>query len=144
MAEITAVDHGAEQRLHAIQDFQRELAKCPQREIPTIHQFAPGQYARSCFLPKDTVAVGAIHKHAHLVIISAGDLLIETEHGLERVTGFRIFTSPAGIKRAVQVFEDTIITTVHLNPTDETDLQALWDDYTVPEESPFTVLECQP
>jgi len=69
-------------------------------------------------------------------------LLIETEAGLERVTGFRVFTSPAGIKRAVQVFADTILTTIHNTPL--TDLDAIDAEMTVPEPSPFEVLEVTP
>lgn len=125
-------------RLEGIQAFQRELAKVEQREIPTAHNFAPGIYTRSVFLPKDTVAVGAIHRHAHLMIMSQGDMLVETEDGLERVQGFRIFHSPAGIKRMVQTFEDTIVTTVH--HTNLTDLDAIWHEMTVPEPDPFTPL----
>lgn len=131
-------------RIAEIQAFQRELAKCPQIDIPTMHDFAPGQYARTVFLPAGTVAIGRIHKHDHLLIIASGDLLIETEHGMERVTGFRVLRSPAGIKRAVQVFADTILTTVHLNPTNETDIATLEDAMTEWEPSPFEALEVQP
>jgi len=38
------------ERLAALQDFQRALAQCEQIPIPLIHSFAPGQYARTCFL----------------------------------------------------------------------------------------------
>jgi hypothetical protein len=138
--QITTTERAA--TVHAIQEFQRELAKCPQEEVPLIHTFAPGQYARSCFLKANMVAVGKIHKHAHIMIMSAGDIAIETENGFERIQGFHVFTSPAGIKRIVQTFADTILTTVHV--TELTEVAAIESEMTVSEDNPFAALECAP
>lgn len=94
--------------------------------FPVDHYFAPGAYARSMRLPKDYVIVGKIHKHAHLNIISYGHVLVATEEGTKELKGPLIFTSPAGIKRAVTVLEDTMWTTIHI--TEETELEKIEDD----------------
>lgn len=90
------------------------------------HVFAPGAYGRTLSFPKGTVIVGKIHKHAHLNILSKGDVLVLTESGgLERLVGPLTMVSPPGTKRAVYALEDTVWTTVHL--TDETDLEKIED-----------------
>ncbi len=88
------------------------------------HVFAPGAYGRTLSLRQGTLIVGKIHKHAHLNILSQGDVLVLTESGgLERLVGPLTMVSPPGTKRAVFVLEDAVWTTVHL--TDETDLKKI-------------------
>jgi hypothetical protein len=90
------------------------------------HVFAPGAYGRTLSFPKGTLIVGKIHKHAHLNVLSKGEVLVLTESGgLERLIGPLTMVSPPGTKRAVYALEDTVWTTVHL--TDETDLQKIED-----------------
>jgi len=89
-------------------------------DFPLKHYFAPGVYAREILLPKDTLVVGKIHKHAHVNIISTGKVRVATESGDEEFTAPYTFISQPGTKRAVVALEDTIWTTIHL--TDKTDL----------------------
>jgi hypothetical protein len=88
------------------------------------HVFAPGAYGRTLSFPRGAIIVGKIHKHAHLNVLSKGDVLVFTESGgLERLIGPKTMVSPPGTKRALLALEDTVWTTVHL--TDETDLEKI-------------------
>jgi hypothetical protein len=100
----------------------------PQVECPVKHWFAPGVYGREILLRKDSVVVGKIHNHAHLNIISRGKCSVMTEFGpmvIDATNEPVTFTSKPGTKRVVVALEDTVWTTIHLNPTDETDLEKL-------------------
>lgn len=84
------------------------------------HTFAPGCYTRTMFIPKGTLIVGKIHRHAHTNIVSCGAVEVLTEWGVQGYTAFSIFVSEPGTKRVVHALEDTVWSTVHI--TDETDL----------------------
>lgn len=107
--------------------------------FPVDHYFAPGVYARQMFLPKDSAIIGKIHKHAHLNIISFGHVIVATEEGNKELIGPNTFTSPAGVKRAVTVIEDTLWTTIHL--TQETDLEKIEDEVIAKSFEEFDMLE---
>jgi hypothetical protein len=92
---------------------------------PLKHWLAPGIYAREIHLPGGTVVVGKIHRHRHLNIISQGSITCYTEFGLEHYTAPASFISEPGTKRVVLTHEDAIWTTIHPNPTDETDVSKL-------------------
>lgn len=84
------------------------------------HFHAPGLYARQILLPKDSLVVGKIHRHAHVNTISKGRVWVATEFGLSEMIAPCTFISQPGTKRVVLAQEDTIWTTYH--PTEETDL----------------------
>jgi hypothetical protein len=92
---------------------------------PLKHWLAPGIYAREIHLPGGTVVVGKIHRHRHLNIISQGSITCYTEFGLETHTAPASFISEPGTKRVVLTHEDAIWTTIHPNPTNETDISKL-------------------
>lgn len=96
----------------------------PQVNVPVRHVFTPGLYAREVFVPKGSTAIGKIHRHEHLCFV-LGDVSVYSTDGLRRVTGYEHFPTSAGVKRAVYAHEDTWWTTVHLNPTNETDVERL-------------------
>ena len=100
-------------------------------DCPLIHTFSKDSYARSIFIPKGSKLVGKTHRHRHLLIMSSGDVSMTTDDGFERLKGFNVRDSQAGIKRCVYAHEDTIITTIHL--TSETDLAKIEEDVIVPD-----------
>lgn len=108
-----------------INEVKREH-NIPDPECPVTHVFAPGSYARTIFIPKDTLVVGKIHKHAHLNMLMVGKVLVATEEGPVTYEAPRVMTSKAGTKRVVYTYTDTIWTTVHL--TDKTDLGQIEDE----------------
>jgi hypothetical protein len=111
--------------------LQAALQQEPQYNPEPQHTFAPGSYARTLLLEKDTCVVGKIHKHAHINVISYGHVLVMTEgEGLQELRGPLVFTSTPGTKRAVWALEDTLWTTVHV--TNETDLARVEEDVIAP------------
>ena len=106
--------------------LQSRLQDCPQMECPLKHHFSEGSYGREILLPKGTLAVGKIHKHGHITVVSQGDCSVLTESGVERIKAPFTFVSKPGVKRVVYAHEDTIWTTVHV--TEETDLEKIEDE----------------
>jgi hypothetical protein len=102
----------------------------PEVDCPLHHQFAPGAYARTIFIPAQTLVVGKIHKHAHLNMLVAGRVSLATEEGPQLLEALKVMTSKAGTKRVVYTHTDTIWTTIHL--TNETDLQKIEDEIIAP------------
>lgn len=99
------------------------------------HHFTPKSeygchvYAREIFLPKDTVTIGKIHKHAHLNFIMKGRVSVATEFGKREYVAPCVFVSEVGLKRAVYANEDTIWVTVHLTKHgQECDLDKIEDE----------------
>jgi hypothetical protein len=97
---------------------------------PLKHWLAPGIYAREIHLPGGTLVVGRIHRHRHFNIISQGRITCYTEFGLETHEAPASFISEPGTKRVVLTHEDAIWTTIHPNPTNETDIATLEEMFT--------------
>jgi hypothetical protein len=95
-------------------------------DCPLIHAFAPGAYGRQIFIPKDTLVVGKIHKHAHLNFLMKGKVSVATEEGPMLLEGPLMMVSKAGTKRVVYTHEDTTWATVHL--TDSQDLEQIEEE----------------
>lgn len=93
-------------------------------EFPLTHDFFDGKYTRTIFLPAGSLLVGKLHKHDHGYTIWSGKVTVVTEAGgIETIQGMYRGVSPAGVKRAIYVHEDTIWTVVH--ETDSTDLEEI-------------------
>jgi hypothetical protein len=105
-----------------------------------MHYFSPIDekygcctYAREMFIPKGTLIIGKIHRHAHLNIISKGKVSVATEFGTKYLEAPCTFISEVGLKRAVIAEEDTIWTTIHLtNKNSEADLADIEDEVIAP------------
>lgn len=120
--------------------FEKELSGVPgavfgdQPDMPLIHEFAPGIYVRTISIPKGWIVVGKIHKHEHPSFLMKGECLVVTESGgLERIKAPLRMISPAETKRVVYTIENTVWTTIHLNPTDTHDLEKLEDEIILPD-----------
>lgn len=97
---------------------------------PLQHWLAPGIYAREIHLPGGSLVVGRVHRHRHFNIISKGKITCYTEFGLETHEAPASFISEPGTKRVVYTHEDAIWTTIHPNPTNETDITVLEEMFT--------------
>lgn len=95
-------------------------------DLPVMHHFSRGVYARELFIPKGTVIVGKIHKFSQINIVSKGEISVLTEDGIKRVKAGDTIVSGPGIKRAGYAHEDTLWTTIH--GTNETDIERLEDE----------------
>jgi hypothetical protein len=122
----------ARAKIMAIQKACQELPDGQRMDEspPLKHWLAPGIYAREIHLPANTLVVGKIHRHRHFNILSQGSITCYTEFGLQTLEAPASFISEPGTKRVVFTHEDAIWTTIHPNPTDETDLKILEDMFT--------------
>lgn len=109
------------------------LVKHPEAEFTPMvnHHFAPGVYVREFFGPKDTVVTSRVHQEENIFILVKGHARVvsttqEKEH-VEIYKDFAIFVTPPRTKRALCFLEDTIILTVHPNPENTKDTDALVD-----------------
>lgn len=103
------------------------VREAPQMEFSLKHTFTEGVYCREIFIPAGSVIVGKIHKHEHINFISKGRVTVLTKDGLQDLEGPCTMVSSKGTKRALYAHEDTVWTTIHANPTNETDLSKLED-----------------
>lgn len=108
-----------------INTFKKENG-IPDPDCPLTHTFASGSYARTIFIPKDTLVVGKIHRHDHLNMLMAGRVVVATEEGPRKLEAPQVLVSKAGTKRVVYTYTDTIWTTVHL--TEKTDLDEIEEE----------------
>ena len=121
----------------AIQSFQVELAKHEQTELTPDHYFADGQYGRELRIPAETFVVGKIHLHEHLVMLASGEATINTDKGMERIKGPKMWVSPAGAKRALFTHTECVFWTTHQNLSNTQDHSELEAAIIEPEPSPF-------
>ena len=118
--------------LPQIKRLQDAVATLPnQIDFQPNHYFAPGMYCRELAIDADSVVVGKMHRHEHLVMLVSGEASVWTDKGMERISGPKIWTSPAGVKRAIYTHTDCLFITMHA--TEETDLDALEADIIIPE-----------
>ena len=122
-AQITASQLEARAR---ICDLEAALREQPQLDLPPVHIFSKGIYARELFIPKGTILVGKIHRYECLNILSQGEITVLTEIGAKRVKAPYTVVSPPETKRVGYAHEDCVWTTIHA--TDETDLDKLEDE----------------
>jgi hypothetical protein len=106
---------------------------------PLAHCFAPGAYARSILIPKGTLLVGKIHRHAHLNMLMHGTVSLATEEGPAVLQSPKVMVSKAGTKRVVFAHTDVIWTTVHL--TEQTDLARIEDEIIVKTYEDFDAIQ---
>jgi len=105
--------------------FQAEevMRTMPQVEMPVVHHFSKGVYARELHIPAGTILTGKIHKYPQLNILSKGEISVLTEEGVKRVSAPFHIVSPAGTKRIAYAHSDCVWTTVH--GTEETDVDKI-------------------
>ena len=108
--EVAAAMVDARAKVFALERF---LLQQPQADIQTFHHFAPGLYAREMRAAANVCLTGAIHKKAHVVTISQGSATLLTHEGVKTVCAPFTFVSPPGVKRAIHVHDDLVMTTYH-------------------------------
>lgn len=120
----------------AVVALQNALATLPQLDLPPKHYFAPGMYGRELAIPADSVVVGKIHRHQHITILLSGTATINTDKGMETITGPHTWISQENAKRALYTHTDCVFFTCHTNETNETDLDVLEAGIIEPEQLP--------
>lgn len=129
---------GFRQKILAAQDvMQGAIAvgalKDAMPECVLTHTFSPiheeygcATYARQMFIPKGTLIIGKIHRHAHHNFLMSGRVSVATEFGTKFMDAPAVFVSEPGLKRAVYAETDVIWVTVHLTKhNSESDLDKI-------------------
>jgi|TARA_R110000782_G_C14810817_1_gene412739 hypothetical protein len=107
----------------SIERLEDEFRKHPQVDIPVIHRYAGGIYAREITIPAGTILTGRIYKEDHFDVMVSGDITVSSDDGRKRMEGFNIFPGVRGKKRAGIAHEDTRWITFCSSP------EMLEDDY---------------
>jgi len=92
---------------------------------PIKHSFADGVYVRQMDMTKQTVVVGAIHKHLHVWFLLTGHITVTTEDTTEDYIAPCYVISTPGGKRVILANEDSIFVNIHKNPSNTKDLDML-------------------
>lgn len=109
----------------AVNRLQDYLATLPQIPNEPKHWFADGMYGRELPIQADAFVVGKIHRHEHFTFLLRGTATINTDRGMETITGPHIWVSPPGAKRALYTHTECVFFTVHLNPENSRDLDVI-------------------
>jgi hypothetical protein len=118
--------------LKGVYDFQDYCKKQEQIDCPVTHEFAPGVYMRTIFMPKGTFVIGKSHKTEHFNIVHTGKCRLMMDGEVSLVEAPHMFVSKPGVKKILMILEDMNWSTVH--PTDETDLEILEAEHVLTEE----------
>ena len=123
-----------------ITSFEGYLKTLPQEELPLIHHFSKGVYARELHIPKGCMLTGKIHKFENLNILSKGDISILSQDGVMRVKApFTVVSSP-GVKRLAYAHEDCVWTTIL--GTDSKDHLQISEEFTTDDYSLVEGFKC--
>ena len=92
---------------------------------PIKHAFADGVYIRQMDMVKESVVVGAIHKHLHVWFLLTGHITVATEDTTEDYIAPCYVVSTPGVKRVILANEDSIFVNIHKNPSNTRDIDKL-------------------
>jgi len=76
-------------------------------------------------LKKDSVVVGAIHKHLHVWFLLTGHISVATEDTVEDYLAPCYVVSTPGVKRVILANEDSIFVNIHKNPSNTENIDEL-------------------
>lgn len=112
---------------HFIGELEAKIKDAPQMEIPEKHYFSKGVYGREIMIPKGSLIIGKIHKHAVMNVVSSGEVSVISIDGVMRVKAPYTFVSSPGAKRVIVAHEDTVWSNFH--GTTETDLEKIENEF---------------
>lgn len=126
--------------IEKIKKLEHYLLQLPQVDMPVTHEFCEGLYIRTMKVTAGTVLTGAIHRGENFLFIREGDITVWTSEGMRHLFNGDLVKSNAGLKRVGYTHTDCIMSTIHFNPTNETDPEMLWEIFTVPD---FATLDAE-
>ena len=92
---------------------------------PIKHTFADSVYIRQMDMEKDSIVVGAIHKHLHVWFLLTGHVTVATKDSVEDYIAPCYVVSTPGVKRVIHAIEESIFVNVHKNPSNTKDINKL-------------------
>lgn len=109
-----------------------KLSEGPRNPCPVEHIFGHGMYVRKIFVPADTLFLGRAHLKGHQVSLLSGSLIWITEHGRRHIDKHLTIHTQPGFHMVCYTLTDVTAQTVHANPMNSTDIQALEDEFFEP------------
>ena len=109
--------------LDQIEAIEGKLLPASVSELPLRHQFAPGVYIRTIFMPKGMVIIGHEHRTEHFNLVLKGAAKVIMDGVLTEIRAPSVFVSKPGVRKILEITEDMEWATVHA--TDETDLEKI-------------------
>lgn len=108
------------EKIEALKQLMLSLPDEVKIPFDNRHDFCPGMYARTIFMPAGMVAISGIHKTQHFFVVVKGSCTVVDSHGHRQLieAPYMGVTMP-GTERALHIHADCIWTTFH--PTDLTD-----------------------
>lgn len=100
----------SETALALVRRFEKEALALPQIGIPTDHLIHAGMYARTIFMPKDSLVTGTLIKISTIVIMTGHTIWYVGEDAPIRRIGYDIVPASPGRKQVVVAIEDSHIT----------------------------------
>jgi len=94
-------------------EFQEQLLKEKQIELPLVNEFADGVYMRTVFMEKDAFVIGKTHKTEHFNIVHTGSANVMIDGEIRFIQAPDMFISGKGVKKVLRIFEDMTWSTVH-------------------------------
>lgn len=108
-----------------LEEVEAALLDNPQIEMPLRHRFAPGAYLREIFMPAGTFVIGHEHKTRHFNIVLSGRANVMMNGKVVEIAAPCVFVSDPGVRKVLFIKEDMRWTTLHPNPSDETNIEQL-------------------
>lgn len=108
-----------------------EMEALPQCEQGLRHIHADGLYGREWTCGAGCIIVTEIHKVQHISSLIKGKIVVASDAGCKVLEAPQFFVTEPGTQRVLLVLEDTVFTTVHLNPGNEKDPDVLKAKLTV-------------
>lgn len=112
--EITGISKTPIQNILAIEDIIKQLeVENGQVECPISEYRIDGVYARSMFIPANTILTGKIHTTESISILAQGTIKISNGSESYQITAPHILVDKPGIKRLGVTLSDVTFITIH-------------------------------
>lgn len=112
--------------IDVINEIELAMQNYPEPDCPLVHEFTPNMYIRQISMPAGSLITSKWHKTEHPFNISQGAVsVLLIENGL--IVNETYLEAPcrgitkAGTRRLLYIHDDTVWTTYHYNPDNETD-----------------------
>lgn len=104
-------------RVHELEEAMQDY---PPVNCETTHNFIPGFYIRTIYMPKDTLITSQTHITEHPFFVSKGKLKVLVNDGeWEEIEAPYAGVTFPGTKRVLVIIEDCVWTTFHPIPDEE-------------------------
>jgi hypothetical protein len=124
-------------QVNKIDEFEGLLAQLPPVKCELKHEFKPGWYNRTIFMPAGLLLTSKIHRSSHQFEISKGRVMVMINDITELLVAPYTGLTKPGTRRIILVLEDTVWTTFHKNDDDCQDLEELERRLIYPHDNPY-------